>query len=114
MAQFSLAGLMFHIHNSLIKLSDAEFNHDNAKLTPEARDMLQKIQNVFAQAYERCSPVIDISRSLKQGALAVNCTSDDGAYQWFADFASERCMITKEDLAYGSSFMKVFFCLVDN
>ncbi|RHY32267.1 hypothetical protein DYB32_002915 [Aphanomyces invadans] len=107
MSQLALAAFMLQLHKSLIKLSNLDYNVQHELLTTEDTTVLTELHNVFKHAYSSCAPEVDLTKTFETGAMVARCMGEDASYNWFADFVSQRCMITAADLMPNSPFQKV-------
>ncbi|RQM22050.1 hypothetical protein B5M09_011685 [Aphanomyces astaci] len=107
MSQLALAAFMLQLHKSLVKLSDLDYDVQHEALTTEDTAILSELHRVFKHAYSMCAPEVDLTKTFATGAMAVQCIGGDSSYNWFADFVSQRCMITAADLMPSSPFQKV-------
>ncbi|ETW03896.1 hypothetical protein H310_04321 [Aphanomyces invadans] len=106
MSQLALAAFMLQLHKSLIKLSNLDYNVQHELLTTEDTTVLTELHNVFKHAYSSCAPEVDLTKTFETGAMVARCMGEDASYNWFADFVSQRCMITAADLMPNSPFQK--------
>ncbi|KAH9130555.1 hypothetical protein LEN26_008415 [Aphanomyces euteiches] len=106
MSQLALAGYMLQLHKSLIKLSALDYNMQHEALTQEDVNILKSLHGVFKHAYLGCAPEFNLAASISSGTMVVKCLSKDTAYNWFADFVSDRCKISSSDLLPSSPFQK--------
>ncbi|RHY77789.1 hypothetical protein DYB34_007231 [Aphanomyces astaci] len=106
MSQLALAAFMLQLHKSLVKLSDLDYDVQHEALTTEDTAILSELHRVFKHAYSMCAPEVDLTKTFATGAMAVQCIGGDSSYNWFADFVSQRCMITAADLMPSSPFQK--------
>ncbi|DBA01392.1 TPA: hypothetical protein N0F65_007289 [Lagenidium giganteum] len=100
-AQFALAGFMYHVHGALLKV--AALNFDLSVLSAGDRGILKWINHRFAAAYDHCGLSVDLGMSLNDHALVATCRNTE--YSWFAAFIENNCRISASDLQPGSTFL---------
>lgn len=100
-AQLVLAGLMFHMHESLEKILDS----DQHLLPPSEQKMLSWVEERFDEAYDNCGPNVNYGQSLSEQSIVLHCR--DSRYRWFEAFTNDFCKLRPQDLQSGSSFLKV-------
>ncbi|KDO25647.1 hypothetical protein SPRG_08946 [Saprolegnia parasitica CBS 223.65] len=103
-AQLALAGLMLHVHHSLVHISQASYANQSALLSEDDQIILGSLHSIFNEAYDACQPQVDLIKSLQVGSVVLQCMGADPSYQWFAPFAANRCSIRKQDLLPNSTF----------
>ncbi|KAF1319520.1 Membrane protein, partial [Globisporangium splendens] len=101
-AQLSLAGFMYHVHNSLVTVS--EHNFDLSVLSSGDQAILKWINRRFKDAYNHCGLEVDVNLTLQNHALTATCENPD--FVWFAKFIETNCRIGTADLTPGSDFLK--------
>lgn len=101
-AQFALAGFMYHVHGVLVNA--AEHNFDLSVLSASDQKVLRWIHHRFEAAYDECGLAIDVDLSLRSSALTATCTNP--RFDWFARFIEKNCRIGASDLKFGSDFLK--------
>jgi hypothetical protein len=101
-AQLALAGFMYHVHGTLLRAS--EHNFDLSALSASDQSILHWINRRFKDAYRKCGLTIDVDLSLQGSALSATCS--DARYKWFSTFVESKCRIGASDLAANSDFLK--------
>jgi hypothetical protein len=99
----ALAGFMFHVHGSLLKI--AANNFDLHVLSKEDRKILEWINHRFANAYDNCDLTVDLDMTtIHTKTLLAKCSNTE--YEWFAAFVETNCRIGLSDLNPMSYFMQ--------